>query len=795
MAVLLQPMTAENASGQLPDVQHSPENDEWSRPIGAPQLPNPGAAGSPNCVKGPGPIQTTGSFIYADGGAADLDGNVTCFSAVDSGWKTVTTQYGQFKMQTLAHKWPDGQWWVDNEGRTQLSYNTYEGFRRNSVNDDVDVAALEPISRVARSSAPAVVEVFGDRCFRSATDQVGTASASPASWTITQQPSTGFFVSANVVVTDVQAIRRLARDEELGHWGEAPFTANTMSCAEQEAYEDSWKLPGAPRSVWEEGRGPFVRLFDGRWAAGRVLAQNTDIAVIQLERVTSNGLTLVDTWETWSPASAPGDPLPLAPTGTVTGRVVAIHHPLEARENGGWFMTTGSVIECDYLSDRMPAKNTPFSRIALDLYSDRTSEGAPVLDAQGYVVGILDTFGVGEHPDVCKPDRYRGKNSLGILSEFLAAPADLANMIPVDVVRTFILGAVSGTAVEPAKTKPSWTLNPLVSSGARFEVMDWGQDFTVSGFPKSELTSDAFNIAAQATLMFMRETGCVLCTEEAERTGDFSVQCMCTGFAVTNYLIVTNDHCVPSLNLGSATTFRTAAGQDVEAELIGKTSIDGIGTDINGTMYDPFTRGDVALLRTRQRMDLTPVKLADSGQLRKFDPILSVGHPAIMARTGPYVTTAGHSLGLNAEYPQSNEYYLPAHKGASGSAVFNLAGEVVGQVAAGGPYYQGEAHTSLINVYSRRALTIMTESIFINLTPIPFEVSPYVPIGRGMATSGATSNYIRTMVEKWAPGELGASAAPPWRRGEIWESPTPQGRPDMLQGPLWPSSVVVVEAR
>jgi hypothetical protein len=141
MAVLLQPMTAENASGQLPDVQHSPENDEWSRPIGAPQLPNPGAAGSPNCVKGPGPIQTTGSFIYADGGAADLDGNVTCFSAVDSGWKTVTTQYGQFKMQTLAHKWPDGQWWVDNEGRTQLSYNTYEGFRRNSVNDDVDVAA------------------------------------------------------------------------------------------------------------------------------------------------------------------------------------------------------------------------------------------------------------------------------------------------------------------------------------------------------------------------------------------------------------------------------------------------------------------------------------------------------------------------------------------------------------------------------------------------------------------------------------------------------------------------------
>ena len=158
--------------------------------------------------------------------------------------------------------------------------------------------------------------------------------------------------------------------------------------------------------------------------------------------------------------------------------------------------------------------------------------------------------------------------------------------------------------------------------------------------------------------MFMRETGCVLCAEEAERTGDFSVQCLCTGFAVTNYLIVTNDHCVPLLNLGDETTFRTSAGQDVEAILIGKSSIDGIGTDIHGRDYDMSSRGDVALLRTRQRMDLTPVKLADSDQIRKFDPVLSVGHPAIMARTGPYVATAGHVMGANAQYPQQPRQLL-----------------------------------------------------------------------------------------------------------------------------------------
>ncbi|HCE02299.1 MAG TPA: hypothetical protein DEQ98_03585, partial [Acidobacteria bacterium] len=230
-------------------------------------------------------MKTAGSFIYDGGGATDINGDLHCFSSGDGGWETVTTQYGQFKLQTLADKWPDGEFSVDSEGRQLYSYNTYEGFLRNPVNDDVQVTALEPLSRVARSSAPAVVEVFGDRCFFQPVD----ATQEPG-WTITQTPSTGFFVSANVVVTDVQAVRRLEYQESTKGWGEAPFTGNALSCAEQETYEASWRSPNE-RSVWEQGRGPFVRLFDGRWAAGRVLATNTDIAVIELERVTSNGNT------------------------------------------------------------------------------------------------------------------------------------------------------------------------------------------------------------------------------------------------------------------------------------------------------------------------------------------------------------------------------------------------------------------------------------------------------------------------------------------------------------------------
>ncbi|MFP6572582.1 MAG: serine protease, partial [Vicinamibacterales bacterium] len=237
--------------------------------------------------------------------------------------------------------------------------------------------------------------------------------------------------------------------------------------------------------------------------------------------------------------------------------------------------------------------------------------------------------------------------------------------------------------------------------------------------------------------------------------------CMCTGFAVTNYLIVTNDHCVPALNLGDKTTFRSFFGQDVEAELIGKSSIDGVGTDIHGRDYDPISKGDVALLRTKQRMDLTPVKLGDSDLLQQYDPVLSVGHPAIMARTGPFVTTVGHVLGHNVQYPKNLQYQLPAHKGASGSGVFNLDGEVIGQVANGGHYYQGEIQTLLITQYGRRALTIDHDPFFLNLNPIPFEVSPYVPIARGHSTGGAPSNYIRQLVEQWAPGELagGTSSA------------------------------------
>ena len=161
--------------------------------------------------------------------------------------------------------------------------------------------------------------------------------------------------------------------------------------------------------------------------------------------------------------------------------------------------------------------------------------------------------------------------------------------------------------------------------------------FTVSGFPVAALNSTAIYIARQATVAFIRETGCPTCDENRLNL-NFNVPCICTGFAVTETLIITNDHCVTELALGANTTFRTYFGHDVEAELIGKTSIDG-ETIMNSRYYEIFGgivkegvltgghRGDVALLRTKQKMQLTPLKIVDSSLLKPWDPLITVGHP------------------------------------------------------------------------------------------------------------------------------------------------------------------------
>lgn len=699
------------------------------------QIQAPGT-GSGGCATGPASTGTAGSFAYVGRGTTDVNGNALCFSAGSGDWQTISTEYGTFRMQTLADQWPDGESYDSGDGSENFTINQYDGYRRIVDYDTVSLSELDPMGRVARSSAPAVVEVFGDRCLQ------GPTEWTDGMWRISTAPTTGFFVSNDVIVTSAKATKKLTFEEDKGKWGADGYLVSQLSCSEYAA-----QMGG----TWEEGQGPFIRLFDDRWASGTVVASDSNIAVIKLTAVTSNGNTLANTWAPWTDASIPGDPLPFAPSGAASGSVLAIHHPFDGRRTGGWHLTVGPVVSCDKLSSQMPG-----NRFAVDLYTDNGSVGGPILDGQGFVLGVITDEASTGHPDVCKEDIYRGRNTLGILSSFLAAPPSMTGVIPVDEFRTLVLANTTGTANAPASTAPAWPANALTLDQARFEVVDWGDQFTASGFPKTGLDSDAFDIARQATVMFTRQAGCAVCEENA-RNNDFSVTCLCTGVAITNHLIMTNNHCVAELDVGQEATFRTYEGQDVNAVLIGKSSIDGNPNDINGREYDPVERGDVALFRTTQRMALTPARLANSDLLRQYDPVLSVGHPAAMSRSGPFVTTAGSFVSEDPLYEGMQYYILPVSGGSSGSGIFNLQGELIGQLQGGGVYSSGERTTILRTKYGRRALEINTDILNVELNPEPFEVSPYVPIATGIMTLGAPSNYIRTLVERWAPGELAAT--------------------------------------
>ena len=91
-----------------------------------------------------------------------------------------------------------------------------------------------------------------------------------------------------------------------------------------------------------------------------------------------------------------------------------------------------------------------------------------------------------------------------------------------------------------------------------------------------------------------------------------------------------------------------------------------------------------------------------TSSFNQFDPVISVGHPGVMTRTGPFVVTAGSFVG-KAAWTDTKQYFnLPAEKGASGSGLFNLNGELVGQICCGskGEHFKWSARQSVSRVLS-----------------------------------------------------------------------------------------------
>ena len=708
-------------------------------------------------------------FVYQKKCTTDTQGNEVCFPEGGSFQEVVVGDYGTIKVQSIVERWPDGEVFTDSDGNQSFSPNEYDGYQQNRVADSVDFATLDTPSKVARSAATAVVQIYGDRCLLI---QNGSKS-----WAFSSVPRTGFFIAPDLIITDLRATKDLATDPSGGgSWngGVTPSPLpprDPMSCKE---YVDYF-FAGVPGISFEVGAGPFIQTFDGVWGAGSVVASDKNFALIKLSRGSKDKNLLVSDWQSWGAVDKQTSVLQIAPPDVVrSDPLVAIHNPLDGREAGGWHATTSKLIEnCEetfFLEGYSGGASDVF---AADFWSDSGSVGAPILNNNGFVVGMIKSD-YPDVPDTCYGTVHTSKNTLGVLSTFFADPQKSTVALGAKDLRNFVSSyddqqaSVVNSVGITIEDNTIWPANGLTLATTTYEIIDYGESFTVSGFPKSELASSAFDIAKQSTVMYIRANGCTTC-DSGDITTDFSGGCVCTGFAVSKNLIVVNDHCVTELSIGDETTFLTYAGQFVNARLVNRSGLD--TSDIyTNLLKDPNAvgalRGDVALMRTDQEMDLVPVKFADSSKLSRRDPLITVGHPAIMVRTGPYVTSGGAFIGLEVDDRSTLHYTLPADSGASGSGVFDLDGRLVGQIANGTDGYRAAEVTWLKSELDKQALEVSPSEVFFDLQPRPFLIGPRVQIGLGKASSGASSNYIFDLVQSWAPGELPESDVLPDSDGD-----------------------------
>ena len=691
----------------------------------------------------------TESLIALRGGPVDPGIPETQLASITQ--EQVCGDFGCFEIVTKLPGLVDG---TVNQNITTISWGREELVDIASSGSPRDLSAIEQVGHAASRS---VVVVFGDWCMDQSTERMLNEPVVHAT-----SSGTGFFVSDSLILTTVATLDTMddqARDQNLDNaMPRIPPSEDGVGACERYGTK---LFPGTSGALLESGRGPVVQLFDGRWALGEVVWEDdaSGLGAIRLKSVTRDRKQPFDTWAPWEGGGSNQHWLSLKAVDlSGVGATATIHHPNKAESEGGWFVSPSDARTCA-ASGQATGVNGP--RLYLDHYSDGKSNGGPIVDASGAVIATVELQTNDQSGKLCPANKVSTtQNTLGPLPRYYADSPALTVGAPITSQLIKTLRELDPTMnSEPAPSVSGDVIRPEVSleSFHRFEVPLFGEDFTVSGFPLSEMNSGAIDIAKQATLAFIRETGCPEC-DENRLNKNFDVPCICTGFAVTENLIVTNDHCVSNLSIGSKTTFRTFYGQDVEAELVGKTSLDG-ETELNeryneifgAVAQTGFHRGDVALLRTSDTMKLEPLKIADSSTLTPWEPLVTVGHPATMTRTGPWVTGVGSFLGADYFTRTLQSYNLPAQQGASGSAVVNLAGELVGQIAGGGYPALAERTRVLPQKYGLYATELWVDVL--ETTPAPYSTDGGIPVS-AQVSDGAPSNYIREMINIWAPGEL-----------------------------------------
>ena len=693
---------------------------------------------------------------FKDVGVGDQNGDAG-FASMRAG-KQISTDYGTIKVQTIIDQWPDGEVFEDSNGNKSFSINGYDGYLQNRVADNIDFSTLDTPAKVARWAAPAVVQVYGDTCMLGQNGDID--------WRFSSEPRTGFFIAPDLIITEVNATASF-EEQPVRPWagGNYPNPFNPEEWYTCQNLVDEFS--GAEGITFGVGAGPIVQTFDGSWGAGAVVASDGNFAIIKLSKGSKNKNIFVENWSSWDSIEKETSVLQLAPADiSRESSIVTLHHPEFARDAGGWHATTAEIInncEEDFYFGDIGGDATDV--YAVDFWSDGGSIGAPLLNHNGYVVGMIKEEYY-DTPDNCYGIAHPGKNSLGVLSTFFADPNQSTVALGSADMRAFIesydaqQASILNADAPVITNNPNWPVSGNTLATTNYEVIDYGDAFTVSGFPRSELNSSAFDTAKQGTVMYVKANGCTNCAA-GDLTEDFSDSCICTGFAVSKNLIVVNDHCVTFMSVGDENTFKTFQGQIVNAKLVNRTGLDvgdiykALLTDITwNDAVEGAHRGDVALLRTDQEMNLEPIQFADSSLLVRREPLITVGHPALMLRSGPYVTSGGAFIGLNIDERSTLHYTLPAAPGASGSGVFDLNGRLVGQLAYGSTGYDAAQETWMKSEFNKLATEIDPSATLYDLQPRPFLIGPRVQVGLGASTSGASSNYIKDLINYWAPGEL-----------------------------------------
>ena len=666
-----------------------------------------------------------------------------------SGREQICSDYGCFELQTKLVGQDDGEISASGDRRVEQVFWGRNEIKNISARQSLP--SFSNIERVGQQAAPSAVVVYGDFCMDQSLDSLLGEPVLQST-----QHGTGFFVSDSLVLTTTKVLLTF-EDGALGGAIKLPLSADGANdCA---MYEEQLSKSGG-QYILERGAGPIIQLFDGRWALGEVVWTDdaAGLGALRLVAVSDDRTRPFASWAPWDGSVDNQHWLSLRVDDvSQIGETATVHNPDKARSEGGWFVSPDSSMTCSI--------NAASERLYLAHYSDGGSNGAPIVDNTGVVIAIVEDQRNDSAGVLCPLNKATTtKNSLGPLPRYYADSTNLTVGAPITAALIDALRIIDPSVnSNPAPRSEELPIRPAVSleNFQRFEVPLMNDEFTESGFPISELNSTAIDIAKQATLAFIRETGCPNCDENRLNL-NFAVQCLCTGFAVTEHLIVTNDHCVMALSIGAKTTFRSFYGQDVEAELVGKSSLDG-ETEMNlrySEIYGNVNsegvptglhRGDVALLRTSQAMKLIPLNIANSSTLESWQPLITVGHPVTMARTGPWVTGVGSFLAANYFTRVSQAYNLPAQSGASGSAVVNLKGELVGQIAYGGIASQLEQETVLPQKYKLFAVELEVDVL--ESTPAPYSQYSGIPISSQISL-GAPSNYIKELIDKWAPGEL-----------------------------------------